>query len=213
MIILISTLRTRAFVVVGLIILLLYLFYFKGNKKINKFLLTIIILTFFISYSQVEKYFIASDRSPRSDLLKGGTQLMVESFPTGTGFATFGSFAASKYYSNLYYRFGFHNNYGMNPNDTQFLTDNFWPIVFAEYGFFGIVLYIILISILFKIVLKYSDSKFKRVVSLLIILTMLFNSTVSSAFVHYTAVTYMFILAIFLNYKNTNFDYMKEGKK
>lgn len=201
LIILLSTLRTRAWITIALIELLIYVYYIKKKEKINKKVIIPIcfVLIFLLGYEQFDNYFISSDRTPRSDLIRYGVTLMTESFPTGTGFATFGSYAASKYYSILYYRFGFQNNFGMRPDQSQYLTDNFWPIVIAQYGFFGIVLYIALLYNLYKYIWSCSDNKMKKMISLLIILVILINSTASSSFVHYTAVAYMFILSLFLN--------------
>lgn len=200
MLILISTLRSRAIVISAIIFILLYMFYFRKNKKINyRMLIGIsIAVAFFIAYEQFDNYFISSDRTPRLDLLRGGIQVMLNCFPIGAGFATYGSFAASTYYSVLYYKFRFYNNYGMTPRDGQFLTDNFWPMIMGEFGAIGLVLYIILVYKIIKIIWKKSDTNYKKCISILIIFTILFNSLVSSSFVHYTAVAYMFILALIL---------------
>lgn len=199
--ILFSTLRSRAWIVAALILLLMYVYYIKKEKRNSKLIVVLgIALAFFIAYGQIDAYFISSDRSPRSDLLKGGIQMMSEHFPMGTGFGTYGSNVASENYSVLYSKLGFQNYYGMSPSNPIFLKDNFWPIVFSQFGFIGVIFYVYLLFNLLKIMKLHSNSPMKKVIILLIMLNLFFNSAVSSSFVHYSAVTYMLLLTLFINY-------------
>lgn len=63
--------------------------------------------------------------SPRLILFKDGIKLMMEHFPFGTGFGSFGSSIAANYYSPIYERLGYQNNYGMSSEYSGFLTDCF----------------------------------------------------------------------------------------
>ena len=69
------------------------------------------LVVFVIAFNQINKYFFPENRTPRSDLLNGSIILMEEHFPLGTGFATYGSYTASEYYSVFYYRFNFKKYY------------------------------------------------------------------------------------------------------
>lgn len=69
---------------------------------------------------------------------------MLKYFPFGTGFSTYGSDQAAKSYSDLCYELGFSKFWRMQPLNQMFLHDSFWPILMTQYGFFGIMAYIIL---------------------------------------------------------------------
>ena len=103
-----------------------------------------------IGYPQYKKYFVNGvkvivGKSPRLLFLEGGIQLFKEYFPFGTGFGTFGSASAAKYYSQLYYDLGFDEIEGMSPRDPRFLNDTFWPMIAAQLGLFGTVAYVLLL--------------------------------------------------------------------
>ena len=53
----------------------------------------------------------------------------------------------------------------------------------------------------FKYLSRYCTNEEKKAILILIFITMIFNSTVSSAFVHYTSITYAFILTYLINVK------------
>ena len=198
-----ATLRSRAWVSSALIIIFIYLFYFrkKDVKNYKSLIIISAVLGLLFAYSQFDTYFISSKRTPRSDLLKYSIVLGKESFPIGTGFAPYGSNPASKYYSVLYNRFHFYNYFGMSKDDALFLNDNFWPIVIAELGFIGVFFYILLIINIFKFLLNKSDTKYKKIISLLIFINLVFSSTVSASFVHYSAVCYMAVVAYVISSK------------
>lgn len=204
--ILISTLRTRAFAFAVLAFIIYFYFTKKDDLNKKKFLYIIlgIAIIFLIASSQIDKYFNDQNRTPRNDLLNGSIILMKEHFPIGTGFATYGSYAAAKYYSPIYYTFGFQKYFGMSKSDTQFLTDNFWPMILGEFGLLGAFIYIYMLYLCFKYLSNYCDKNEKKSVLFLIFATMIFNSTVSSAFVHYTSITYALILTCLINCKCTD---------
>lgn len=103
-----------------------------------------------IGYPQFEKYFVNgvavnAGHAPRLLFLEGGIQLFKEYFPFGTGFGTFGSSSAAKYYSQLYYNLGFDELEGMSPSDPKCLNDTFWPMILAQLGLFGAIAYALLL--------------------------------------------------------------------
>ena len=110
-----------------------------------------------IGYPQFQNYFVNGvkanqGRAPRLLFLEGGVSLFKEYFPFGTGFGTFGSSTAATHYSSLYYTLGFNTVTGMTPDNTKYLNDTFWPMIFAQLGLAGAVPYILLLfGILFKI--------------------------------------------------------------
>ena len=155
---LILTTKGTSFVGAASILILLWYFRIKERKNKNgKINISIIILmgifSIILGRYQIESYFM-NDNAPRAILLKEGINIAKEYFPIGAGFATFGSDMAAKYYSNIYYDLGFYNYYGMNPEDTSFLNDNYWPMIIAQFGIIGFLLVAYIIYILFKYIQK-----------------------------------------------------------
>lgn len=139
---------------------------------------------FLLGYNQVKEYFIGSS-SIRSILLKNAVVIMKRYFPLGSGFATYGSDQAFKHYSKLYYEFGYHYIYFLSPDNGAVANDNFWPMVMAQFGFFGLLLYLFLVykQLQFVLHLKIKDRNKIVSIALLIFLfiTSLGNAVYTSA--------------------------------
>lgn len=142
------------------------------------------IASIIIGYEQISDYFLTTTRfSPRQILLKDSIPLAVEHFPLGTGFGTFGSTIAAQNYSPLYVQLGYPGLDGMSPENTAYLTDSFWPEIFAQFGLIGTLLFVGVL-ILFVI---YSIKALKKNLlagfsMLMILINMLINSTAESSF-------------------------------
>lgn len=137
-----------------------------------------------VGMEQIILYFFTdSHYSPRSIMTSDSIKLMLQHFPLGTGFATFGSTLAESNYSPLYLQLGYADNYGMGPEDAMFLTDGFWPEIFAQFGVVGTVLFLVVLVLLFKSILKTLRCRSKAGFAMLMIfINMLINSTAESSF-------------------------------
>lgn len=164
----IMTGRSRGFAFC-LIYIIMY-FYNKRlqkNKKQIKFkpmqIAILGVTGLIIAWKQFIFYFTTSTEA-RYILLHYGTILCKMYLPIGAGFATFGTFAAQKYYSPVYNYFGINEVYGFSQDNPLYLTDNFWPAILGETGIIGFILYFIAILMCFKILYKKlgtnNDSKF-----------------------------------------------------
>ena len=100
--------------------------------------------------------------------------VLLDYFPFGSGLASFGSPASSTFYSNLYYKYGLDNVYGLSPDKPDFVSDAFYPIL-AEFGFVGVVFFIIFIISLFRMIQK-GSCRYNYRLSLIIILSILIES-------------------------------------
>lgn len=145
LLVLLSTLKSRAIILSATFCILYETFEIENRKSIKSRIILVGIIGGMIGYSQFETYFLGG-ATPRQRLFRGGVELFKEYFPFGVGFGTYGSSTAAKYYSQLYYKYGFHNLYGMNPNDPAFLNDTFWPMIFGQLGLIGTILFIYLLS-------------------------------------------------------------------
>lgn len=199
LIILIMTLRTTSFGIVILYIMINFFLFSSKKVKLNWYYIPIIGGGIFLTgKTQIINYFTVSD-SPRSILLRHGIKIMKDYFPFGSGLATYGSYSAKKYYSPLYSQFGFNSYYGMGINEGGFLTDNFWPMLFAEFGFIGLILFILFLINFIGIISKKCSDKYLKAPCLFCFFYLLVASLASPSFVHYTSVLLMIIIGLMIN--------------
>ena len=136
------TLRSKGF---GFIIIFYFLnAYVKWKNKIPKKIIIVlaILFAFFTAFDSFQMYF-GQDGTARMTLLKDSIKIANKCNPIGGGFACFGSASAAKYYSPLYVKLGYRSRFGMGLNGgTFYLTDSFWPVLLAEFGYIGTVFFI-----------------------------------------------------------------------
>lgn len=125
------------------ILLISYLFVDK-NIKIRDILMGILVAGA-IGYEQTKSYFFSP--TPRSELVRGGIKVFKKYAPLGSGFASFGSDMAYKYYSPIYYELGYNKMWGFSIEYGGLINDNFWPMIIGQFGIPGIFFYISLLTI------------------------------------------------------------------
>ncbi len=126
-------------------------------------------------------------------------QVARDKFPIGAGFGTYGSYMSAQYYSPLYYEYNMSKVHGLTADDTRFVSDTFWPMILAQHGVFGLILFLLLVVLVILNIKRLKldvDSKYKISIP---ILYLLITSTSESSFVHYTSVSFLFIVAISIN--------------
>ena len=173
--------------------------YFKKNNKLNIFIISIFaIMIILLGQYQITNY-IKTTHSPRYLLYKYSIINMDRYKPSGSGFATYGSDMASKYYSKLYYDYGFYNQYGMSEEQRWFLNDNYWPMIIGQFGIISIIIYIYIIYNLYKIIINAKiDSRLKGSL-IACILYLIIHSLGSSTPSTSVAVTLMLVIVLILH--------------
>lgn len=205
-ILLLTTLRFKGFVIAfayllfqnRLIIKSSYNFFRKKiiSRKLFTFrtLITIsplVILLLIPGFSQFSNYFLSDNLGPRLVLTLQGYNLFIENFPFGTGPGLFGSATASLYYSPIYTELGWNDNWGLGENpDVNFLNDNFWPMILAQYGFIGTIIVILIYK---KFIYEYFSfsSQESFIYALLSLFSLLISSIGSAIFIGYLGMFYI----------------------
>lgn len=95
-------------------------------------------------------YYIMDLNHPRMRLMIYGIKTAKKFFPLGSGFATYGSEMARRYYSPLYTYWGFENYYGLSPWNDSCLNDNYIAMIAAQFGVIALILYCLLLFIIYK---------------------------------------------------------------
>ena len=128
----------------------------KTQKKIKWYSVCIcIVICIIFGKNEINDYLL-NNASPRAILLKYAFVTANTYFPLGSGFATYGSSAAIRDYSALYYQYGFNQMDGMTEAHHPYLMDNYYQQIIGQLGYVG---FILLLWFMYKIVKKILDIK------------------------------------------------------
>lgn len=189
-----------------------YLF-FISNKKIRHINLVfmfavitgiIVLNTSFIERGLVEIGFTETaaglTQAPRAIMMSSALIEAQENFPLGAGLGTLGGQAAVIYDSDLFYKHGF--QYQWYFNKKLFLTDTYWPKVFAETGWLG-ALFLLFAYIYYPIKYLQQSSAlcFSGVFSFFSMTVLLINSFSAPI---YNSVITIFIVMFICGFDNKN---------
>ena len=193
-----STLRSRAFMYC-LVFVFLYWIIIRRKKKVGlsyKTVIPIIGVLYLLAADQFETYF-ANTATARANFLIYGIKTLQRYFPLGSGFATYGTDAAAKYYSKLYVEYGFQHVYGLAQGDAKFAHDTYWPAIMAQFGIIGTVLMVVLIWKLCKDVLsKTKTNSFMSVAGIFVVVTQTSSSIATATFFNFVTVSLFFIVPL-----------------
>ncbi len=132
-------------------------FYFKKHDHLSPGIIILgLVVLAAAGWFQIETYLL-NENSPRHLFFEYAGKTANRYFPLGSGFATFGSDRAARSYSQLYYQYGFDKLFGMNPDDSSFLSDTFWPMALGQFGWIGGAMYL---AIFVRIFLSFSNKDF-----------------------------------------------------
>lgn len=155
------------------------------------------ILAVFAGFKQFMTYY-GNNSQPRAIMFRDSIQLMLEHFPFGTGYATYGSIMATNYYSVLYRKLGYNNYYGLSETYSSYLTDGFWPAVLGQFGFVGTILFLFVVGIYIKkSVDVFVINRRKGVAMLAIMIYMIIISLAETSFFGPVSLLYFMLFGIF----------------
>ena len=196
-----STLRSKAFGAALAIILICYFVFVRKKKITLRTMLLFIPLVVILGWDQIQYYFFSSiiPDSARYQLLTKAFEIARDMFPLGAGFATFGSYYSGVYYSSVYAAYGLSNINGLRIGASQFISDSFWPMILGQSGYFGLFSYIFAVMMLLKAIQrirKVENSYYAAAMSGICYLIIV--SMAESAFVHPVAVPIAMMIGAFL---------------
>lgn len=148
------TLRTKA---IAFLLIYLYLLFVIGFRKRKLMLVDFIILGLIgvgFSINQVSEYLQNPDWA-RSAISINSVKIANTHFPFGSGFGTFGTWISGVNYSPLYFTYNMQSIWGLSPDYFNFVSDTFWPMILAQFGFIGLIVYL---YILFKIYINIKNN-------------------------------------------------------
>lgn len=141
-----------------------------------------------VVWGKIYDYYIygAKVNYPRPALLYQGFLLAKQYFPLGTGWGTFGSHFANVCYSPVYHIIGWDNMRDFSGRrGVAFLTDVYWPGVYCETGWFGLIgLLVTLASIYFYLQKVYHHDRKMYMAGMFFLGYMMITTMESTAFSH-----------------------------
>lgn len=148
--VLVSTLRGKALAgAVAYVMLAYFLVYYRRSiKPIHIVIMAAAAVA--VAWEQISYYFVELDgESARSVLVTTSVQILKDYFPIGTGFGTYASASAIKYYSPVYYLYGLNYIWGLSESFSAFGSDSFWPIILGQTGAIGTFSFVSVLLLLF----------------------------------------------------------------
>lgn len=196
------TLRSRAFSFIALLAVFALLYFSKGGMekiKIKWYHIALLgAVAVYFSWDKLMLYFV-SDNQARGVLLRYSLVTMQTYFPLGSGFGTYGSDIAATYYSPLYDLYGFRKIYGMGHVHTHYLNDNYWPMIFGQFGVIGSVLMIgILGSIHKKVYRSLQHDRYYLFAAMCAMAFLLLSSVASKSYSEFSSICIFLLLGLLI---------------
>ena len=193
------SLRSR-WVALALVIVLIIIFVKKGSTRAPFVVIGVgSVSAFLVGQAQMSVYY----ESARGHLMTTALSVFQNFFPLGAGFASFGSGVTKTIYSPLYYQYGLQNVYGLAPNNPSYLTDTFWPVVLAQFGFLGLIIWLLLLIMLVVDFYRLGIASGMLVLSLTMIAAILISTTASGSIFSMQMIT---LLVAFMTAMKANID-------
>ena len=197
------SLRSR-WVALALVIVLIIIFVRKGSTRAPFVVIGVgSVSAFLVGQAQMSVYYGSASESARGHLMTTALSVFQNFFPLGAGFASFGSGVTKTIYSPLYYQYGLQNVYGLAPNNPSYLTDTFWPVVLAQFGFLGLIIWLLLLIMLVVDFYRLGIASGMLVLSLTMIAAILISTTASGSIFSMQMIT---LLVAFMTAMKANID-------
>ncbi len=204
------SLRVKYF---GFVTLAFLIFYFKDYiKRIprQQFFIyaALLFLLFFILFKERILMFFSIENLrmswSRGVLLVKSIDIGNDYFPWGTGFGTYAGYFSGEYYSWVYAKYGIDKVWGITADNPAFIADQFWPMVLGQFGYFGLLTYmLIMVAFIFlflKLLRHNSQHKpYAMVVALLALFLLIIDSTSDAIFTQDRAVSIFIMLGLLVN--------------
>ena len=161
----------------------------------------------FFTWTKFNAYYVEgfhddAEAMARPATYETGMQIMFHDYiPFGSGLGSFGTAAAAKEYSPLYYKYQLDGIWGLDPANPMFLADAFYPTL-AEFGIVGLFFFLWFWKRRLWEANKIPNLVYYRI-ALMCILALALESTADSSYLSGKGMGYFMILALCLNSAGT----------
>lgn len=157
----------------------------------------------FFTWTKFNAYYVEGFQDDAQEMARPltyetGMEIMFKDYiPFGSGLGSFGTAAAAKEYSPLYYDYQLNNVWGLTPENPMFLADAFYPTL-AEFGIVGLFFFLWFWKIRLWECNKIPNIVYYRM-ALMAILALALESTADSSYLSGKGMGYFMVLALCLN--------------
>lgn len=157
----------------------------------------------FFTWTKFNAYYVEGFQDDAQEMARPlayetGMKIMFQDYiPFGSGFGSFGTAAAAKEYSPLYFKYQLNNIWGLDPSNPMFLADAFYPTL-AEYGIVGLFFFLWFWKKRLWECNKIPNIVYYRM-ALMAILALALESTADSSYLSGKGMGYFMVLALCLN--------------
>lgn len=157
----------------------------------------------FFTWTKFNAYYVAGFQDDAQEMARPltyetGMEIMFKDYiPFGSGLGSFGTAAAAKEYSPLYYDYKLDMVWGLTPENPMFLADAFYPTL-AEYGIVGLFFFLWFWKRRLWECNKIPNIVYYRM-ALMAILALALESTADSSYLSGKGMGYFMVLALCLN--------------
>ena len=188
---------------------------------IKSFILVVffLVLALIVTYDKIQFYFVegaanlfnedsenlSAHMFARPALYFTSFLILLDYIPFGSGLGSFATFASSSPYSEVYYKYGLNNIYGLSPEFGSFISDTYYPVL-AQFGIVGVILYLafwrnifLKINVLRKGIDVSVVKKKDFLIGLIIVGFFTIESVADSTFTHNRGAFVMILLALVIS--------------
>lgn len=157
----------------------------------------------FFTWTKFNAYYVEGFQDDAQEMARPltyetGMEIMFKDYiPFGSGLGSFGTAAAAKEYSPLYYDYKLDMVWGLTPENPMFLADAFYPTL-AEYGIVGLFFFLWFWKRRLWECNKIPNLVYYRM-ALMAILALALESTADSSYLSGKGMGYFMVLALCLN--------------
>lgn len=157
----------------------------------------------FFTWTKFNAYYVEGFQDDAQEMARPltyetGVKIMFQDYiPFGCGLGSFGTSAAAKEYSPLYYDYQLNNVWGLTPENPMFLADAFYPTL-AEFGIVGLFFFLWFWKRRLWECNKIPNIVYYRM-ALMAILALALESTADSSYLSGKGMGYFMVLALCLN--------------
>lgn len=161
------------------------------------------VVVLFFTWTKFNAYYVEGFQEDAQEMARPityqtGMKIMFHDYiPFGSGLGSFGTAAAAKEYSPIYYKYHLDEIWGLNPENPMFLADAFYPTM-AEYGIVGLFFFLWFWKRRLWEANKIPNLIYYRM-ALMCILALALESTADSSYLSGKGMGYFMILALCLN--------------
>lgn len=158
----------------------------------------------FFTWTKFNAYYVEGFQDDAQEMARPltyetGVKIMFKDYvPFGSGLGSFGTSAAAKEYSPLYYDYQLNNVWGLTPENPMFLADAFYPTL-AEYGIVGLFFFLWFWKRRLWECNTIPNIVYYRM-ALMAILALALESTADSSYLSGKGMGYFMVLALCLNF-------------